>query len=344
MLKLAKTAQKLPSIRRKQAVQIRSAEVLQNHYHPTLGNRGRHKDTNSKRIDGVSFSETVDKTKFNPVDSLKSSIKNTKSKHQSKNQLPPLKNNYQTNLEKLKESDYVFSHYHNKITYIGESTTIQDLPSTSEGLNKKLAPEIAIIGSTNAGKSTFIKQLLRFSQRERNVPVSSPKLAETKRLRYWQLGNDITIVDTPGFGLNQPDCVNKTLIPYLASRKNLKHVVLLIAVNQTDKNLETFTGNHVKILKLLSDFRGDSYSIVLNKVDLFGDGKVESAKAVYDMSRLVYAQKLGDPEIFVTSGKRGDGMALMRSLLLEKVGYFEKNKMIFERRDADSMKIFRKKR
>lgn len=344
MLKLTKTYLRLPRIRRKQAVQLRSAEVLQNHYHPTLGNSGRHKDTSAVPSEGVSYAETKNKANFNPVEELRKNLKSglPKNKKLYGNTLIHLKNKYIPDQQKLQESDYVFSPYHNKITYIGECANIEDLPSEYEGLNKKLAPEIAVIGSTNAGKSTFLKQLLRFSQRERNVPTSSDKLAETKRLRYWQLGNDLTIVDTPGFGLNQPDCVNTTLIPYLANRKNLKHIVLLIAVSQEDKSLETFTNNHVRILKLLSDFRSDSYSIVLNKVDLFG--KTDCTKAVYDMSRLVHQQKLGNPDIFVTSGKTGHGMALMRSLLLDKVGYFRKKPDFFRKRENSSMKIFKNNR
>jgi ribosome biogenesis GTPase A len=189
--------------------------------------------------EGVSYAETKNKANFNPIQELRKSIKSSnKIKFYGKNTATELRNNYTPDQQKLQESDYVFSPYHNKITYIGECANIEDLPSESEGLNKKLAPEIAVIGSTNAGKSTFLKQLLRFNQRERNVPISSDKLAETKRLRYWQLGKDLSIVDTPGFGLNQPDCVNTTLIPYLANRKNLKHIILLIAVSQEDKSLE----------------------------------------------------------------------------------------------------------
>jgi len=346
MFKLTKTYLKLPRIRRKQAVHLRSAEVLQNHYRPTLGNAGRHKDTSAVSCEGVSFAETKNKANFNPIEELRKSLKSSNKKVKfyggSGNTVSVLKNKYTPDQQKLQESDYVFSPYHNKITYIGECANIEDLPSQSEGLNKKLAPEIAVIGSTNAGKSTFLKQLLRFNQRERNVPISSDKLAETKRLRYWQLGKTLSIVDTPGFGLNQPDCVNTTLIPYLANRKNLKHIIFLIAVSQEDKSLETFTDNHVRMLKLLSDYRSDSYSIVLNKVDLFE--RTDCAKAVYDMSRLVHQQKLGNPDIFVTSGKTGRGMALMRSFLLDKVEYFQKNPDFFRKRENSSMNILKNKK
>ena len=177
---------------------------------------------------------------------------------------------YLPELEAIKESDFAFHPEVNQIGYIGTADTLSTLPSKSEGfkkVSKKLPPEVAIIGSSNCGKSTFIKNLFRFQIRDRQVPISSEEAGETKNLKFYQLEDYLTVVDTPGFGLNQPKTVNSLLIPYLENRENLKHVIFLIAMHQKDASMETFTENHVKVLSLLKKFRPKSYSIVLTKID-----------------------------------------------------------------------------
>jgi len=200
-------------------------------------------------------------------------------------------------------------------------------------LNRKLAPEVAIVGAANSGKSTFVNQLFRNEFRDFWTPKVSNVPGETTGLNFYQINDVVTIVDTPGFGMGQPESVNGALVPYLIGRQGdrqggdsentrKRHIIFLISIDEVTKNIETLTENHVKILKLLKNHQPKNFSIIINKIDLCRLST--QIKIIYDFVELCKTQNLGEPEILITSGKTGEGMPLVKSFILDQV--VDKNK------------------
>lgn len=95
-------------------------------------------------------------------------------------------------------------------------------------------PEIAFAGRSNVGKSSLINTLLN---RKRLVKTSSTP-GRTRLLNFFLVNQMFVLVDLPGFGYAKvPKAVQKAWKPmvetYLASRHQLKGVVLLMDIRRT---------------------------------------------------------------------------------------------------------------
>ena len=110
-------------------------------------------------------------------------------------------------------------------------------------------PEIAVIGRSNVGKSSFINNLTQ----RRNLARSSATPGCTKELNYYALEVEcgragkkrFFLVDLPGFGyakLSKEDrkALNRTIDCYLLSSKELRCVCLLNDCRRFPENEELY--------------------------------------------------------------------------------------------------------
>lgn len=94
-------------------------------------------------------------------------------------------------------------------------------------------PEIAIVGRSNAGKSSLINHL---TQRKHLVYVSSTP-GKTQLINFFNIDNHLLLVDLPGYGFAK---VNKemrktwgqTLSNYLENRSQLKLLILVLDIRR----------------------------------------------------------------------------------------------------------------
>jgi GTP-binding protein len=97
-------------------------------------------------------------------------------------------------------------------------------------------PEVAFAGRSNVGKSSLINKLVN---RRRLVKTSSTP-GRTQLINFFLVNAGLSMVDLPGYGYAKvPAAVKKQWGPmveaYIASRTNLKAVVLLIDIRRTPK-------------------------------------------------------------------------------------------------------------
>ena len=99
---------------------------------------------------------------------------------------------------------------------------------------KQLLPEVAVIGRSNVGKSTFINRLSgRKLARVSGNPGSTRELNFYKIAGAWNgVSREVCLVDMPGFGFAKlskeaRESISKLAVDFLRERRHLRAVILL---------------------------------------------------------------------------------------------------------------------
>lgn len=100
-------------------------------------------------------------------------------------------------------------------------------------------PEIAFVGRSNVGKSSLINKLLN---RKKLVKVSA-RPGKTQSLNFFQVGNDVYLVDLPGYGFAKvPNKVKNDwmglISSYILNRETLCCVVVIVDIRHEVKRLD----------------------------------------------------------------------------------------------------------
>ncbi len=108
-------------------------------------------------------------------------------------------------------------------------------------------PEIAFAGRSNVGKSSLINKLLN---RKKLVKVSATP-GKTQSLNYFQIGNDLYLVDLPGYGFAKvPNKVKNNwmglISSYILNRQALCCVVVIVDIRHELKKLDLELVNWLK--------------------------------------------------------------------------------------------------
>ncbi|ADH86049.1 ribosome biogenesis GTP-binding protein YihA/YsxC [Desulfurivibrio alkaliphilus] len=103
-------------------------------------------------------------------------------------------------------------------------------------------PEIAFAGRSNVGKSSLLNCLLR----RKNLVKVSARPGKTQSLNFYLVGDQLHLVDLPGYGFARVDKRlqakwQELITAYLETRPNLRCVVLIIdlrhALKESDRML-----------------------------------------------------------------------------------------------------------
>ena len=162
-------------------------------------------------------------------------------------------------------------------------------------------PEIAFIGASNVGKSSLINSLV-----QKKIAITSNTPGRTKQLNFFKLfgyKDGFIMVDMPGYGFARDSKKNiahwqNLSLNYLANRKNLKKVFLLI---EAQKQLKDHDRDIIKFFNIYSV----DYQIILTKIDKLNraDQIQILEKIEKELSMLIHKK----PKIIATSasGKYG---------------------------------------
>lgn len=160
--------------------------------------------------------------------------------------------------------------------------------------------EIAFAGRSNVGKSSLINALTG----RKNLARASNTPGRTQQLNFFNLGDQVRIVDLPGYGyakapIKTVSTWQDLIFNYLRGRTNLKRVFLLIDSRHGIKK------NDEEVMTLL-DKAAVSYQLVLTKVDKVSE--VDLEKNLRQAHRIAKNHVAAYPYISVTSSEKGTGL------------------------------------
>ncbi|AHI05061.1 GTP-binding protein [Bdellovibrio bacteriovorus W] len=140
------------------------------------------------------------------------------------------------------------------IEFIKSAVLAKDYPETK-------MMEVAIVGRSNAGKSSFINALAKGGK----VAKVSSTPGKTRLLNFFNMGNSYVLVDMPGYGFAARSNAeitewNQMIENYFASRENLVGLLLVMDIRREWSREE-------ELMKRYSDQHGFPIAVALTKAD-----------------------------------------------------------------------------
>ncbi len=165
--------------------------------------------------------------------------------------------------------------------------------------------EIAFAGRSNVGKSSLINAMTN----RKTLARTSNTPGRTQQLNYFNLGEQIYLVDLPGYGFAKaPEAIvkewQKTIFAYLQGRVNLKRVFLLIDSRHGIKKVDK------EIMEML-DKAAVTYQIILTKTDKIKAS--ELAKVINETNKIIKEHPAAYVNLIATSSEKNRGIEEIRA-------------------------------
>jgi GTP-binding protein len=190
------------------------------------------------------------------------------------------------------------------INFLKSAPDLQFLPDPK-------VPEVAFAGRSNVGKSSLLNALTgrKALARTSNTP------GRTQELNFFDVGRplQLRLVDMPGYGFAEApkDMVRKwrhLVNDYLRGRSVLKRALVLVDARHGLKDVDR------EVMAML-DTAAVGYHLVLTKGDKIKPTQLE---AILETTRAEAARHpAAHPALFATSSETGEGMAELRTAVLE---------------------------
>ncbi|MEZ0343268.1 MAG: ribosome biogenesis GTP-binding protein YihA/YsxC [Caldimicrobium sp.] len=185
-----------------------------------------------------------------------------------------------------------------RVEFLKSVYRLEDLPPPEY-------PEIAILGRSNAGKSSFINALLN----QKKIARVSSTPGFTQALNFFLVDRKFFLVDLPGYGFAKvPKEVYKNwqilIEGYLRSPRDFRLLFLIFDIRRTPDELDKALIKFVNYLKT-------PYAILLNKIDSLSKKDIEDQKETFSKSLKIQEKT----EIFLISCKEKLGFEPIRAFL-----------------------------
>lgn len=147
--------------------------------------------------------------------------------------------------------------------------------------------EIAFVGRSNVGKSSFINAFLG----RKSLAKTSSTPGKTRTINFYNIDNKFRLVDLPGYGYakvskKEKEKWDKLINEYLHDRENLKEVFLLVDIRHEPTDLDRqmydwiiesdFTGFIIatKYDKISKNQLQKHIKAIMKKLDLVDEGLI----------------------------------------------------------------------
>ena len=156
--------------------------------------------------------------------------------------------------------------------------------------------EIAIAGRSNVGKSSFINFLVN----NKNLAKTSSTPGRTRLINYFNINNEVMLVDLPGYGYakvggEDKDGWDELIGGYLTNSKQLKAVAVLVDVRHEPTPLD------LQMVAFLHHYQ-IPFFVVATKADKLSKAQIQKQKQV-----LATGLSLGVENIIITSSLKKIG-------------------------------------
>ena len=141
------------------------------------------------------------------------------------------------------------------------SVNLETVCGITSKLPDNTLPEIAFAGKSNVGKSSLINAIMN----RKSLARTSSQPGKTQTINFYNLNNEMYLVDLPGYGYAQVSVSvkekwGKMIERYLRSSKKLKAVFLLIDIRHEP------SANDVQMYEWIKD-NGYDPIIICTKLD-----------------------------------------------------------------------------
>jgi len=168
-------------------------------------------------------------------------------------------------------------------------------------VSKKLfggnAPEIAIAGRSNVGKSSFINMLTN----RKKLARSSSEPGRTRMLNYFSInGGEFYLVDLPGYGYakvtdKERDSWKGLIEYYLQKSENLKCVFLIVDIRREPTDLDLQLADYFKYYNI-------PFVLIATKADKLSKVAAKNARTV-----IAKGYDLAEEDVLLVSSLSGIG-------------------------------------
>ena len=177
------------------------------------------------------------------------------------------------------------------------------------------APEVAMVGRSNVGKSSLINAIVRHSglARVSNTP------GKTQEINFFATDAGFGLVDLPGYGYarvskSKRELFSELIKQYLLTRENLAATFILV-----DSRHEPMAIDLAMIEEL--EFAARPYVVVLTKCDKPKSGSVERRLEEY---RRLMEECTFVVDVIATSSKTGEGRSQLIGIMKRLCKEFDK--------------------
>ena len=156
--------------------------------------------------------------------------------------------------------------------------------------------EVAIAGRSNVGKSSFINFLVN----NKNLAKTSSTPGRTRLINYFNINNELMLVDLPGYGYakvggEDKDGWDELIGGYLINSKQLKAVAVLVDVRHEPSPLDCQMVAYLHHNQI-------PFFVVATKADKLSKAQIQKQKQL-----LATGLKLGVENIVITSSLKKIG-------------------------------------